>query len=61
MRKSMMHFTKVIFLLAFISILASCSSRRPAVKTTAAAANMANAMANLKANSSIVSLQIGQE
>ena len=57
----MMHFTKVIFLLAFISILASCSSRRPAVKTTAAAANMANAMANLKSKQLYRFIQIGQE
>jgi probable lipoprotein NlpC len=48
MRKSILPFIKVIVLLAFLSVLASCSSRRPAVKTTAAAANMANAMANLK-------------
>lgn len=31
-----------------LTFLASCSSRRPAVKTTAAAANMASAMANLR-------------
>jgi probable lipoprotein NlpC len=37
-----------VFAIAFISLLASCSSRRPTVKTPAAAASMANAMANLK-------------
>jgi probable lipoprotein NlpC len=46
--KGGLFITRVIFAIALILIVASCSSRRPAVKTTAAAANMANAMANLE-------------
>jgi probable lipoprotein NlpC len=42
------HFFKYISVLVMLTVLASCSSRRPAVKTTAAAANIATAMENLK-------------
>jgi probable lipoprotein NlpC len=48
MGKRRVHFFKFISVLVFVILLASCSSRRPAVRTTAAAANIATTMANLK-------------
>ena len=41
-------FNKLIFGLVLLITFASCASRRPPVKTTAPAAKMADAMANLK-------------
>jgi len=46
--KSKYLLKQVIFGLVLIIGMASCASRRPPVKTTAAAAKMADAMSNLK-------------
>jgi probable lipoprotein NlpC len=47
MLKRIKTYARFLLVLVSFSLLISCSSRRPAVKTTAAAANMADAMANL--------------
>jgi probable lipoprotein NlpC len=51
MRNTRSLLTKSLFAMLFVALFASCSSRRPPVKTTAAAAHIADAMANLKSKS----------